>query len=248
MTPENLKILQAAAEEREKNPPVYASHSELMSGTPIKLDLVALADVYLKGAPQYAQDIIDGKHNTTPLVQAMVLHRNGILLHYEEGLVPKSGHKVAQTSDEAWKLQETYKGKPHGWIQWKGTGVCMDLTCSCGELFHIDAECAYNVKCPECGKIWMINGHVELIELVADKSPGAMVKPDLFDEACDNYDRENQVKAARYDNLEDLIHTLHDKLPEVMQGPGMRSLIENHFAEALRVPHMDGIDHILDKT
>jgi len=44
--------------------------------------------------------------------------------------------KVAQNSREADGMQETYEGRPHGWVQWKGTDVCMDVHCACG---HIDA-------------------------------------------------------------------------------------------------------------
>jgi len=73
--------------------------------------------------------------------------------------------KKAKTKDEAWDIQEQYEGKPHGWIQWKGTGVCMDVHCKCGELTHIDAEFAYHVKCGNCGTVYMVNGHVEFIEL-----------------------------------------------------------------------------------
>ena len=35
--------------------------------------------------------------------------------------------KKALNASEAWEVQETYKGKPHGWVQWKGTDVCMDI-------------------------------------------------------------------------------------------------------------------------
>jgi len=73
--------------------------------------------------------------------------------------------KIAQSADEAWKIQETYKGKPHGWVQWKGTEVCMDIHCKCGCMSHIDAEFAYHVKCPKCGTVYMVNGHVEFIEI-----------------------------------------------------------------------------------
>lgn len=74
--------------------------------------------------------------------------------------------KIAKNSDEAWRIQETYEGKPHGWIQWKGTNVCMDVHCKCGSMFHIDADFAYNVKCPDCDTIYMCNGHIELIEVL----------------------------------------------------------------------------------
>ena len=76
--------------------------------------------------------------------------------------------KKAKNSDEAWNIQETYIGLPHGWIQWKGTDVCMDVYCKCGCHSHIDADFVYfvyNVKCPECGTVYMCNGHIELIEL-----------------------------------------------------------------------------------
>ncbi len=52
---------------------------------------------------------------------------------------------------------------PHCWIQWKGTDVCMDVHCECGELSHVDAEFAYKVKCPGCGKIWHVSPYVRLV-------------------------------------------------------------------------------------
>ena len=73
--------------------------------------------------------------------------------------------KKATNQEEAWKIQETYEGKPHAWIQWKGTSVCMDVYCACGNHFHIDAEFAYNVKCPSCKLVYMCNGHIELVAL-----------------------------------------------------------------------------------
>ena len=73
--------------------------------------------------------------------------------------------KVAQTSQDATKLEESYEGKPHGWIQWKGTDVCMDIYCKCGHHSHIDADFAYSVECPACGTCYHCNPHVELIEL-----------------------------------------------------------------------------------
>ena len=75
-------------------------------------------------------------------------------------------HKKAKNSDEATKLQEPYEGHPHGWVQWKGTDVCMDVYCSCGYHSHVDAWFAYYVQCPNCKKIYQANPHVELIEVV----------------------------------------------------------------------------------
>lgn len=83
-------------------------------------------------------------------------------------MVPKSQPvpKVAKTQQEAFDVEEKFDGVPHGLIQWKGTEVCMDVHCKCGESFHIDGTFAYNVKCPECETIYAVNGHVELIELL----------------------------------------------------------------------------------
>ena len=73
--------------------------------------------------------------------------------------------KTAPNEKEAWKIQQTYAGEPHGWIQWKGTYVCMDIHCACGKDSHIDDEFAYHVVCPSCGAVYMCNGHIELIKL-----------------------------------------------------------------------------------
>lgn len=59
--------------------------------------------------------------------------------------------------------------QPHGWIQWKGTNVCMDVHCKCGFMGHIDAEFAYNIQCPECNAVYMVNGHVEFVELTPEE-------------------------------------------------------------------------------
>ena len=62
-----------------------------------------------------------------------------------------------------------FSGKPHGWIQWKGTEVCMDITCSCGEQSHIDADFAYHFEC-KCGKKWAIGCNVSLFQLTDDQA------------------------------------------------------------------------------
>jgi len=56
------------------------------------------------------------------------------------------------------------KDDPHGWIQWKGTDVCLDIHCSCGAHSHIDGDFMYFVQCPACKKIYEVNGNVQLIE------------------------------------------------------------------------------------
>ena len=76
-----------------------------------------------------------------------------------------SSNKIVEYSKDAYEVQERYDGKPHAWIQWKGTDVCMDVYCECGAHFHIDSDFAYHVECPACKKVYFCNGHIELIEL-----------------------------------------------------------------------------------
>ena len=68
-------------------------------------------------------------------------------------------------SEEAEKIEEKYEGKPRGFIQWKGTEVCMDIHCKCGNSSHIDDDFAYHVKCPKCNTVYRCNPNIELIEI-----------------------------------------------------------------------------------
>ena len=62
---------------------------------------------------------------------------------------------------------------PHGWIQWKGTDVCIDIHCTCGELSHFDGDFMYYIECPNCGKVYEANSHIELIHVTRDFAMGA---------------------------------------------------------------------------
>lgn len=44
--------------------------------------------------------------------------------------------------------------QPYAFIQWKGTDVCMDFQCDCGENCHFDGDFAYTVQCPRCLTVW----------------------------------------------------------------------------------------------
>ena len=59
--------------------------------------------------------------------------------------------------------------EPHAFIQWKGTDVCMDCYCVCGEQFHIDAGFAYAVQCRHCGKRFEMSAMIEMREIPADE-------------------------------------------------------------------------------
>lgn len=52
--------------------------------------------------------------------------------------------------------------RPKAFIQWKGTEVCMDVYCPCGEQFHIDDMFVYAVQCPYCEKRLELSCMIEL--------------------------------------------------------------------------------------
>lgn len=55
---------------------------------------------------------------------------------------------------------------PCAFIQWKGTDVCMDCYCVCGEQIHIDADFAYAVKCHHCNRVYEMSAMVEMREIL----------------------------------------------------------------------------------
>jgi len=57
------------------------------------------------------------------------------------------------------------EGDAHGWIQWKGTDVCVDLHCACGSHGHFDGYGMYAVKCVDCGRKYRVGQNIALIEL-----------------------------------------------------------------------------------
>lgn len=61
-------------------------------------------------------------------------------------------------------VNEVLNEKPHGWIQFKGTDICLDVHCKCGNLTHIDGDFIYFLECSACGAVYELNGHIELIE------------------------------------------------------------------------------------
>lgn len=63
--------------------------------------------------------------------------------------------------------------RPYGWIQWKGTDVCMDVRCKCGRTGHVDADFAYHVKCSSCKTVYFVNPHIEFIELTPEEGQNA---------------------------------------------------------------------------
>jgi hypothetical protein len=64
----------------------------------------------------------------------------------------------------AWDTDVAAPGQGHGWIQWKGTSVCMDVHCACGAHGHVDAEFAYFYRCLACDRTFAVGATVRLYE------------------------------------------------------------------------------------
>lgn len=45
-------------------------------------------------------------------------------------------------------------------IQWKGTDVCVDFICECGEHGHFDGGFMYYLQCPTCESIYTMGTQV----------------------------------------------------------------------------------------
>lgn len=65
--------------------------------------------------------------------------------------------------------QDNPNGEAHGWIQWKGTSVCIDLHCVCGYHGHCDEEFFYNYECPSCHAKYAVGSTVKLIPLTPEQ-------------------------------------------------------------------------------
>lgn len=79
--------------------------------------------------------------------------------------------KKAKNRYRAFEIEEKLKDIPHGWIQWKGTDVCMDVHCKCGHLGHVDGDFMYEIQCENCGTKYSLNGHIELVEIEEAENP-----------------------------------------------------------------------------
>lgn len=70
--------------------------------------------------------------------------------------------------------------RPYGWIQWKGTEVCMDIHCTCGALLHADEDFFYRFQCGECGQFYEVGMIVKMYPVEGHPNPGYGV-PILYD-------------------------------------------------------------------
>lgn len=65
-------------------------------------------------------------------------------------------------------------------IQWKGSDVCLDFTCSCNYRGHLDADFAYAVRCPTCQRVWVLPHTFELVEDDGSYETGGGVVQDVI--------------------------------------------------------------------
>jgi hypothetical protein len=63
-------------------------------------------------------------------------------------------------------------------IQYKGTDLCADLYCDCGEHLHVDAYSAYAVKCYECGAIWELPQFVTMTKVKSSQWEPLLLEKD----------------------------------------------------------------------
>lgn len=61
-------------------------------------------------------------------------------------------------------------------IQWKGTEVCIDVWCKCGEDCHFDGDFAYHLQCPKCNTIYELGTQVKMKETTAPKAQVKMME------------------------------------------------------------------------
>ncbi len=101
---------------------------------------------------------------------------------------PAMDHSSTSAAD--WKtklLKLDSHAEPRGWIQWKGTDVCMDVHCSCGELTHLDGYFACFIQCPACQQVFSVGQNVTLYPLTVDQwkqlDPNQIKHPETEDQA-----------------------------------------------------------------
>ncbi len=80
--------------------------------------------------------------------------------------------------------QENLAPSPRGWIQWKGTDICIDLHCGCGYMGHYDGDFFYFYECPVCHTRYAVGQNVKLIPLTEEQSAHVETKHVGF-KTCD---------------------------------------------------------------
>lgn len=77
-------------------------------------------------------------------------------------------------SEDRWAIREL--PRPNAFIQWKGTNVCLDFYCLCGDQFHLDEDFAYAVECPHCQRVYEMSAVIEAREIKREEWDGCVIK------------------------------------------------------------------------
>lgn len=59
----------------------------------------------------------------------------------------------------------------NGFVQWKGTDVCLDFTCLCNTHLHFDGDFAYAIRCWHCQRVWELPAYIPLTLVDEDTAP-----------------------------------------------------------------------------
>jgi len=71
---------------------------------------------------------------------------------------------------EGYHAAEYDSPRPNVFIQWKGTDVCGDYYCVCGEQWHLDEDFVYYTRCPACKQAYRVGCHVRLYPLTPEQA------------------------------------------------------------------------------
>lgn len=85
--------------------------------------------------------------------------------------------KVEETTEHA-----DEDSPAHAFIQWKGTDVCFDFYCDCGEQGHFDGYFAYQFRCGSCKTVYVFPHDVYAIKV--DEPVNTLCEPvdlDMWD-------------------------------------------------------------------
>lgn len=86
--------------------------------------------------------------------------------------------------------QDNPETPAHGWIQWKGTNVCMDTHCICGYHGHVDKDFFYRYECPKCHRKYAVGQNIKLIEMTPQMVESENAEPwgphDYFSDTPDD--------------------------------------------------------------
>lgn len=58
--------------------------------------------------------------------------------------------------------------RPSANMQLKGTNICLDVYCVCGESTHVDGEFAHYVLCSKCQRLFEVSQDIKLVELTGE--------------------------------------------------------------------------------